>query len=154
MLRWCEAVPASLAAPAWQGRHRLPSAEPASEPDSEVYEARQYLARRRVSSRMLGDEDPRLGGCGVALPVLGQSAASSEPGEGAFDHPAARDHLEAFGGIGALDDLDRPLAGPAQGGAQLRAGVAAIGVDMAQPGPAGADGPQHPGRSVASCTPA
>lgn len=40
---------------------------------------------------------------GFALPP---AAAAAEPGEGPFDHPAARQHSEAFGDVGALDDLD------------------------------------------------
>lgn len=57
-----------------------------------------------------GEEEP--GSCAFdgSLEVLGQSAVAAEPGEGSFDHPAARKHLEALCGIGALDDLDSPPA--------------------------------------------
>ena len=55
---------------------------------------------------------------------------------------------KALVGVGPFDDLDLPVPGAFQGGAQLRPGMAAVGVDMAQPGPARADGTQHPGRAV------
>ena len=59
------------------------------------------------------------------LPVLGQSAAAVEPGDGAFDHPTPGLDDEALHPIGSLDDLgleigqdagqgavkDRPLIG-------------------------------------------
>ena len=44
--------------------------------------------------------------------VFGKAAAPAEPGEGAFDHPAARQKHEALCGIGALDDLQGPAAMP------------------------------------------
>ena len=61
------------------------------------------------------------------LPVLGQSAAAVEPGDGAFDHPTPGLDDEALHPIGSLDDLgleigqdagqgavkDRPLIGAA-----------------------------------------
>ena len=97
----------------------------------------------------MGDEDPSLGGGDGFLPVLGQAAASSQPCEGSFDDPSARQDLEALGGIGSLDDLDPPVAGAPQRLPQLRAGVAAVGEDVAQPGPAGADGFEHGRRAVA-----
>ena len=39
------------------------------------------------------------------LPVLGQSAAAVEPGDGAFDHPTPGLDDEALHPIGSLDDL-------------------------------------------------
>jgi hypothetical protein len=41
--------------------------------------------------------------------------------------------LEAFGGIGSLDDFDGPLAGAGRRGLEFVPGLAAIGEDMAQP---------------------
>jgi len=68
----------------------------------------------------MGGEQPGLGGGDGFLPILGQSAAASEPGEGAFDNPAARQDLEALGGIGTFDNLHRPLADLFQGAMQFR----------------------------------
>ncbi len=47
----------------------------------------------------MGDEDPGLGGGDGFFPVLGQPAAASEPGESAFDNPAARQHFKTLGGV-------------------------------------------------------
>ncbi len=44
------------------------------------------------------------------LPILGDAAAAPKPCEGAFYDPPARQNLEAVRGVGAPDDLDRPLA--------------------------------------------
>jgi len=52
-------------------------------------------------------------------------------------------YLEAFGGIGALDDLDGPVAMSGHGVAQFRPGIAAVGKDMAQPWVALADRFEH-----------
>src|SRR6056297_2711438 len=63
----------------------------------------------------MGDVDPRLRRGDGFLPVLCEPAASAEPGEGALHDPAARQDLEALGGVGALHDLDRPDADPVEG---------------------------------------
>jgi hypothetical protein len=39
------------------------------------------------------------------FPVLGETAATVEPRNGAFDNPSARQNLEAFRGIGSFDDF-------------------------------------------------
>src|SRR5690606_40391306 len=62
----------------------------------------------------VGDEDPCLGAGDGFLPVLGEPSASAEPGKGAFDHPAARQEFEALGDVGALDDLQFPVADAGQ----------------------------------------
>jgi len=67
-----------------------------------------------------------------------------EPGCCAFDGA-----LEALGLVGALGDLDGPLAHAGQCGTELSAGIAAIGEDMAQPRISGADRGQHTRRPVA-----
>jgi transposase len=90
-----------------------------------------------------GDEDPCFGGGDRFLEVPGQSAASSEPREGPFHNPSARQHLEALGAIGPLDDFQREAADPFKRAFQLRTRIAAIGEDMAQPRPAFHDGLQH-----------
>jgi hypothetical protein len=41
-----------------------------------------------------------------ALPFLGASAAMVEPGDSSFHHPSSGSDLEAFGGVGAFDDLN------------------------------------------------
>ena len=97
----------------------------------------------------MGDEYPRLNGSDGFLPVLRQSAASSEPCEGSLNDPAHWQNLEAPGGIGPLDDLDRPVAEAAHGSLEFRPGIAAVREDVSQPGPAGPDGAQDRWRSVA-----
>jgi hypothetical protein len=52
--------------------------------------------------------------CDGAVEVLCEASISVQPGEGPLDHPAAREHDEAFGDIGPFDDLDGPFADPAQ----------------------------------------
>lgn len=41
------------------------------------------------------------------LEVLGQPAASPQPCESPFDHPAPRQNLKTLGGVGSLDDRGR-----------------------------------------------
>ena len=62
---------------------------------------------------------------------------------GALDDPAAGQHLEASGGVGTLDDLDRPDADLCESIAQLLSGIGAIGKDMAQPWKAIDDPGEH-----------
>jgi hypothetical protein len=57
------------------------------------------------------------------LEILGQTPVVIEPGQGALDHPAARQRLKAGCGGGALDDLDRPVAEFGQRLVQLSAVV-------------------------------
>jgi hypothetical protein len=47
--------------------------------------------------------------------------------------------LEAAAGVGAFDDLDPPVALAIQGAEQFRPSIAAVGEEMAQPGPAFGD---------------
>ena len=51
------------------------------------------------------------------LPVLGQSAAAVEPGDGAFDHPTPGLDDEALHPIGSLDDLGLEIGQDAGQGA-------------------------------------
>jgi hypothetical protein len=83
------------------------------------------------------------------LEVLGEPSAASEPAEGALDHPPSREQHEALGGIGSFDDFEAPLADPGQGVAQLVAGIAAIGEDVAQPRAQGPDRGQQIDGAVA-----
>src|SRR5665647_253234 len=88
------------------------------------------------------DEDPSFGGGDGALEVLCQPSAPAEPGECTVHHPPARQDLEAFGLVRALDDFQRELSDLLQRAPQLRSGIAAIGEDMMQPWPAFEDGLQ------------
>src|ERR1700760_2038259 len=80
----------------------------------------------------MGDKEPSDFGSGRTLEVLGEAAASAEPGEGAFDHPASRQQLEALDALWSLDDFDRPRSAMGQCGDELIAAVNPIGKDMAQ----------------------
>lgn len=80
------------------------------------------------------DEEPGYCGRDCLFEVLGEAAVATEPSQRSFDDPAAGQDLEAFCGIGPLDDLDGPFADTAQGFAQLVAGIAAIGEQVSQPG--------------------
>ena len=61
------------------------------------------------------DHEPGFGTCGGGLEVLGETAAASEPGEGALDHPALGFGLEGAEALGSGDDLDRPRAAVGDG---------------------------------------
>ena len=63
--------------------------------------------------------------------------------------PPPGEDFEAAGGVGALDDFERPLADPVEGGAQLRSGIASVGEQVAQPKAVMAYGFQHSRCSVA-----
>jgi len=67
------------------------------------------------------------------LPVLGQSSAAVEPCQGALDHPSPGQDGEAFGGIGALDDLGLKMRqGPGQGFLKHRPLIGAVGEERIQ----------------------
>lgn len=82
----------------------------------------------------MGYEGPCCRACDGCLPVLGQSSTSTQPGKGAFNHPSARQNLEAFGVVTAFDDLDGPASFTSQCLLQLVPGIAAIGKDVTQEG--------------------
>ena len=68
------------------------------------------------------------------LPVLGQPAASVQPGDGALDDPALGQDDE-LAGVGSLDDLDVDRAAdPAQAEPELRPLVATVGIELQQEG--------------------
>lgn len=81
--------------------------------------------------------------------VLGEAAISVEPCQRPLNDPTAWEDHEPLCGIGALDDLDGPLADPAQRLPELVSGVTAIGEDMAQPREATDDLREHQRRTVA-----
>ena len=65
------------------------------------------MARHQLDA---GDVEPShraLDGC---FNILSQAAIAVEPGNGALHHPTARQENEALGRVGALDDLDGPVA--------------------------------------------
>ncbi len=97
----------------------------------------------------MGNHDPRLGRSDGTFDILGQSAASSEPGECPFDNPSTRQNREAFRLVRSLDDLDRPAPELLQPPLQLVARITTIGEDMQQPWPLVTDGFQEIGRAVA-----
>src|ERR1035437_610386 len=53
--------------------------------------------------------DPGFGAGLGGFVITHQSPLAHQPAEGAFHEPAARQHFEADGIVGAFDDLDRPL---------------------------------------------
>src|SRR5208282_3349936 len=68
-----------------------------------------------------------------AFPILGQSAAATEPGQGAFDDPALGQGDEAFRLIRPFDDLDVDARQNAFHRAlELRPLVAGVGVELDQ----------------------
>ena len=67
------------------------------------------------------------------LPIPCQSPAASEPGKGPFDDPAAWQDHKALGRVGALDDLERPLALAHERGLQFLTRISAVGEKVAQP---------------------
>ena len=69
------------------------------------------------------------------LPVLGQSAAAVEPGDGAFDHPTPGLDDEALHPIGSLDDLGLEIGQDAgQGAVKDRALIGAVGEQFPEKG--------------------
>jgi hypothetical protein len=78
--------------------------------------------------------------CGEAFVVAGAAAVAGDPGQGALDHPAARQHFEGVQVIGPSDDLHGQVQ-PAAGPRDELAGVAAVGPGQAD---AAAGAPQVP----------
>ena len=69
------------------------------------------------------------------LPVLGQSAAAVEPGDGAVDHPTPGLDDEALHPIGSLDDLGLEIGQDAgQGAVKDRAPIGAVGEQFPEKG--------------------
>lgn len=76
----------------------------------------------------------------MTFEVFGEAATAADPGEGAFDDPAFGKNDEAMQ-LAALDDLDRPRAGPDQGGGELGSLVAGVGKDAFDEGEQSARAP-------------
>ena len=96
----------------------------------------------------MGDQHPCLCALDGFLPIACQSAAATEPCEGAFDDPSPGQHLEALGSVGPLDDLHRPASEVGEGAPQFRPGIAAIREHMAQTQSLAAEPGKDPGRAV------
>ena len=68
-------------------------------------------ARHAPNEKLHGsDVDPSLGARDGGFEILGKAPVAIEPGEGAFDDPAAGKDLEANRVGHALDDFDAPAA--------------------------------------------
>src|ERR1700674_1414867 len=69
-----------------------------------------FTRRPAAATSDAGDVEPShraLDGC---FNILSQAAIAVEPSNGALHHPTARQENEALGCVGALDDLDGPVA--------------------------------------------
>jgi Ecdysteroid kinase-like family len=87
-----------------------------------------------MEARVTGGEGNEGGqGFSKVLEVLGETPASSEPGEGALDHPAARQDDEAPHVVAPLDDLHAQQRHLCHHGFNLPRVVAAIGPDQFEP---------------------
>jgi len=84
------------------------------------------------------DVDHLLGDVETALVVAHEATIAGEPPEGAFDHPAARDDLEAELAVGPPDDLDDEVE---EGSLveQVAAVIGAVGEEVLDLRPALAD---------------
>ena len=84
------------------------------------------------------------------LPVLGQSAAAVEPGDGAFDHPTPGLDDEALHPIGSLDDLGLEVGQDAgQGAVKDRPLIGAVGEQFPEKGKQTEQGRQQRETTVA-----
>src|SRR5262245_58591722 len=86
---------------------------------------------------------------GDGLEILGEAAVAAEPGEGSFNHPAARQHDEAFHVVAPLDDLEPQHGDFGDGGIDLMGMVASVGPDKLQPREAVANFFEHESRAIA-----
>ena len=80
-------------------------------------------ARRQLDAGGVEPSHRALDGC---LYILCQAAIAVEPGNGAL-HPTARQENEALSRVGALDDLDGPVAEAFERPLQLEAVIPATG---------------------------
>src|SRR5450432_2279102 len=81
-----------------------------------------------------GDIDPGFGAGLGGFVIAHESPLTHEPAEGAFHYPAARQHFEADGIVGAFDDLDHQLRAESLDPLGERfAGIAAVHPQDAEP---------------------
>ena len=71
----------------------------------------------------MGDQNPGLGALSKFVPVPCKSAATAAPCKCALHDPSARQHPEAFGGVGSFDDSQRPAPETDKCSAQLRSAI-------------------------------
>jgi hypothetical protein len=86
----------------------------------------------------------------AVLPVLGETAAAIEPGDGAFDNPAFGFDDKAFGVVRAFDDLDDHAAHRVGGTvSEDRSRIGAVGEQPAQERELSEQSGQHEDATVA-----
>jgi hypothetical protein len=68
-------------------------------------------------------------GAGQVLDIFGKAATAAEPRKCSLDDPPLREHLKPLCLIGALDDLQLPIAERLHGGGRRGALVSTIGED-------------------------
>ena len=97
-----------------------------------------------------GDIDPGFGAGLGGFVIAHESPLTHEPAEGAFHDPAARQHFEADGIVGAFDDLDHQLRAESLDPLGERfAGIAAVHPQDAEPSEPAQHPAQHQLRPVA-----
>ena len=114
----------------------------AQPPDTDIATSEQPRSPRSAEdalpdapeSKLDGGEGNEGGqGFGKDLEVHGKTPVSSEPGEGALDHPAPRQDDEALRVAAPLDDLHAQLRHLGHRSSNLPGAVAAIGPDRFEP---------------------
>src|SRR5215471_8441854 len=78
-------------------------------------------------------------GFGEVLEILGKPPVAPEPGEGALDNPAARQHDKAFHVVAPFDDLQAQRGHFRHRGVNLPRAIAAISPDQFEPRESPAD---------------
>ena len=77
----------------------------------------------------VGDQQPCLSALDGFFPIPCQAPTAAKPSKCALHDPSARQHLEPLGGIGSLDDLQRPAPEADKGVTQFRSLAAQPGKD-------------------------
>lgn len=95
-----------------------------------------------------GEGDEGEEGVGEVLIVLGEATIAAEPGESSLDDPSSRQHDEALGVVGSLDDFELQGGKLGDGFGDLAGVVAAVGPDKFEPGEARAYLVEHEGGAV------
>src|SRR5918992_5881492 len=90
-----------------------------------------------------GDHDPGFCTGDGCFEVFCKTPVTTDPGEGALNHPTFGLRLEGSDGLGSGDDFDRPLAQAGESIKQLWSSIDPIGEDVAQLGEPSPDRPQQ-----------